>query len=289
MELQQIKYFRVIAQTQNISKAAEMLFIAQPSLSQTLKRLEDEVGMPLFDRNGKKITLNGAGKRFLKYADEICDALENAKLELGEYSGKEITDVNISVESASLLIPGIIGQIRGEFPRIMPHIFQSCQSDWDLKIDSNHRKIASEGTLPLLEEPIGIVMPRDHALADKNEIRKQDLADCAFISLSPSCNLYKIIEYFCENANFTPNISMYVESPSIMRDLLKMNMGIAFVPQYTWHDFYQDTLVFRPIRDLPMSRVVRLTRNNRKYMTKAVKSCSDTIIDYFTEYNRRFR
>ena len=54
MELLQLKYFRVIAETENISKAAEQLYIAQPSLSMTLKRLEDELGIPLFDRNGKK-------------------------------------------------------------------------------------------------------------------------------------------------------------------------------------------------------------------------------------------
>lgn len=64
MELLQIKYFKVIAETENISKAAEQLYIAQPSLSQTLKRLEDELGTPLFDRTGKRITLNCAGKTF---------------------------------------------------------------------------------------------------------------------------------------------------------------------------------------------------------------------------------
>ena len=100
MELQQIKYFRVIARTENISRAAEQLFIAQPSLSQMLKRLEEEIGMPLFDRNGKKIVLNGAGKIFLKYADEVCQALENAESELREYGGAEIMDVNISQNHA---------------------------------------------------------------------------------------------------------------------------------------------------------------------------------------------
>lgn len=80
MELLQIKYFRIIAETENISKATQQLFIAQPSLSQTLKRLEDELGVPLFDRKGKKITLNKAGRIFLKYCDEITASIENAHL-----------------------------------------------------------------------------------------------------------------------------------------------------------------------------------------------------------------
>ena len=80
MELLQIKYFRIIAETENISKATQQLFIAQPSLSQTLKRLEDELGVSLFDRKGQKITLNKADRIFLKYCDEITASIENAHL-----------------------------------------------------------------------------------------------------------------------------------------------------------------------------------------------------------------
>ena len=71
MELNQIKQFRLIAGTESISEAAKLLFIAQPSLSQTLKRLEAKIGTPLFDRKGRKIVLNEAGKIFLKNCDEI--------------------------------------------------------------------------------------------------------------------------------------------------------------------------------------------------------------------------
>lgn len=137
MELLQIKYFKVIAETENISKAAEQLYIAQPSLSQTLKRLEDELGTPLFDRTGKRITLNGAGKIFLKYCNEVLTSLQNAELELNEYKGGGQRDVNIAVESASLLISEIVSNIRESFPNIMPHIFQSSCTEWDLRIYSD--------------------------------------------------------------------------------------------------------------------------------------------------------
>lgn len=287
MELQQIKYFRVIAQTSNISKAAEMLYIAQPSLSQMLKRLEDELGTPLFDRNGKKIILNDAGKIFLKYCNEIVASLENAELELNEYKGNETSDVSITVESASLLIPDIMEELRNNFPQIMPHIFQSGCVDWDLKIHSDYSNACNETIL--LEEAIGVVMPKTHPLTEKSVITKQDLAKYDFISLSSECNLYKIISHFCENENFTQGISMFIDSPPLMRDLLKMNLGIAFVPQYTWHSFYKDVLEFRTIEDLPMTRYVCLAVNDRKYVTAAVKKCRDTITKYFEEYNRKFQ
>ncbi|WP_432651405.1 LysR family transcriptional regulator [Huintestinicola sp.] len=232
MEFLQIKYFRIIAETENVSKAAERLFIAQPSLSQTLKRLEDELGVPLFDRNGRKITLNKAGKIFLKYCDEITVSLENARLAIEEYKGSETADVNIEVRSASLLIPDIIKKIREKDARIMPHIFQSGCNDADLQIYSDISEHSGSSEL-LMREPLGIVIPEAHPLARKAEIYRRDFEQCHFISLSPECSLYKIISHFCENANFRQNISTYVDSPALMRELLKMDIGAAFVPKYT--------------------------------------------------------
>lgn len=287
MELQQIKYFRVIAQTGNITKAAEQLYVAQPSLSQMLKRIEDEVGVPLFDRTGKKITLNGAGRIFLKHCDEICRSIENAQRELDEYKGKTMSDVSIAVESASLLIPSIIEKIRDNHPQIMPHIYQSGCDDWDLRIWSDLSG-SSDGTV-LLEEPIGVVMPKVHPLAGNNSITRQELSDYSFISLGQRSNLYKIIAHFCEKAEYTPHISMFVDSPAIMRDLLKMDLGIAFVPKHTWHSFYSGALVFKYVSDMPMTRYVHLSVNKQKYQTDSVKRCRDTIAEYFEQYSQKFR
>lgn len=288
MELLQIKYFRVIAETENISKASEQLFIAQPSLSQTLKRLEDELGVPLFDRNGRKITLNGAGRIFLKYCDEIASSFENARLELEEYKGSETADVNIEVRSASLLIPGIIKKIRERDSRIMPHIFQSGCNNADLRIYSDMTEHSGMSEL-LMREPMGIVIPEAHPLARKSDICRRDLEQCSFISLSPECSLYKIITHFCVNAGFQPNISTYVDSPALMRELLKMDLGAAFVPEYTWSALFGDGLTFRYVSDMPMERFVHLGVNEKKYSSAAVKSCRDTISEYFSEYSQKFR
>ena len=82
MELLQLQYFRELARNGHLSKTAEALHIAQPSLSQILKRLESEIGVPLFDRVGNRIVLNDSGRIFLKYSDEIFAALDRAVQEL---------------------------------------------------------------------------------------------------------------------------------------------------------------------------------------------------------------
>ncbi len=290
MELQQIEYFRVIARTQNISKAAEQLYIAQPSLSQTLKRLEDEIGTPLFDRRGKHIVLNEAGKIFQKYADEIFRALENSQLEINEYKGNASAEVNISVESASLLLPEIIARIQRGYPDIKLRIFQSnikTDVETDLRIYSDFCPCTSSGVI-LMHEPLGAVLPKGHTLAVKETITAEELQSCEIISLAPHCNLYNIIDHFFQISKLSAEKNIYVDSPAIMRELLKANLGIAIIPQYTWHEFYNGLLEFRAISEPVMSRYIILAQSNGRYPTSHVNVCQEIIIDFFKEYNRKF-
>ena len=82
MDLQQLKYFQTIARLEHVSRAAEELYVAQPSLSRAIARLEEELGVPLFDRQGRHIQLNHLGRAFLKYVEEAFDKLEEGKREV---------------------------------------------------------------------------------------------------------------------------------------------------------------------------------------------------------------
>lgn len=288
MELNQIKQFRVIAQTESISKAAELLFIAQPSLSQTLKRLEEELGAPLFDRRGRRIVLNGAGKIFLKYCDEVVIALDSAQKEINEYLGNKRNEINILFESTSLIILEIAEKMRKNFPWSLPHIYQGFCSDWDLKIFSDLSHDCGIPSKVVFEEPIGVILPKEHYLATKSEITKKDLSDCGFLSLNPTDPLTGIISHFCAKADFKQNITMYVESPQVMQELVKKDFGIAFAPEYTWHSFYNGELIFKPVEDMPMKHYVHIMMNDKKYITKETQCCYEAISKFYIEYARNF-
>jgi len=79
MELQQLKYFKTVAQIGKISEAAEALFISAPALSTSISRLEKELGMNLFDRSSNRIVLNAQGQIFLKYVNQVFASLDSAK------------------------------------------------------------------------------------------------------------------------------------------------------------------------------------------------------------------
>lgn len=140
----------------------------------------------------------------------------------------------------------------------------------------------------LMREHMGIDLPETHPLAHSSKISRKDIEQYSFISLRPDCSLYKIISHFCKKASFQPNISTYVDSPALMRELLKMEFGTAFVPKYTWSALFGDGHIYREIDDMPMERFVHLAANEKKYSSEAVKSCRDTIMKYFSEYARKF-
>lgn len=288
MEINQIKQFRVIARTESISKAAELLFIAQPSLSQTLKRMENELGTPLFERRGRRILLNGAGKIFLKYCDEIITALDSAEKEIAEYIGKEKSDINILVESTSLMILEVAEKMRKQYPWSLPHFFQGFCDDWDLKICSDICPDCASPSKLVLEEPIGILMPENHPLASKNTICKKDLEPCDFLSLNISDGLTKNIAHFISKADFKPNITMYVDSPTVMSELLKRNFGIAFAPFFTWQSYIGNGLVIKPVEDIPMRQFVHIVLNDKKHITQNTQCCFEAITKFYIEYAKSF-
>lgn len=88
MELERFYAFRVVAQTENISRAAELMHVSQPALSQTIRRLEEDWNCPLFDRDGRRIRLNRAGKILLAAVEEIDDVLDRARMTLAEEAGR---------------------------------------------------------------------------------------------------------------------------------------------------------------------------------------------------------
>lgn len=288
MELLQLQYFRVIARTQNISAAAAQLHISQPSLSQILKRLEQEAGAPLFDRVGKRIVLNAYGSVFLKHVEEAFTALDNATAEIQTLRGTASKTVNLSILSASMLLPDLYQEIKKADPSILLHILQIDQerlpgpnelvisSDWKFPADTAACHI-------LLEEEIQLALPAEHPLLARPSICLEDLAGETFISLSSGSSLARILSHYFADRNFRPDITTYIDNPDIMRKLLAAQAGLAFVPTLTWRGLSSNGIQMRPVEDLPMRRFLLLRWNPDAFLTPSVILCRNVIIQYFTD------
>ncbi len=291
MELLQLQYFRELARNGHLSRTAETLHIAQPSLSQTIKRLESEVGVPLFDRVCNRIILNDSGRTFLKYTDQIFAALGRAALELEEIQGREEKTVTLYICSASMFLPEIVRLIQQADPEIRLRIF--CKSPADRSgfpalcvTSSPVRPAQSSCSSLLLHERIKAALPTEHPLAAKRELTWKDLEQESFLSLDGESDLTQALHHFLRMKGIEPNNTICADTPSVMRDLLRLNLGIAFIPEYTWHGFAPDTVVLRSVRDLPMERYLLLSWEKQVYQTHAWKTCRDIITEYFLHLQR---
>src|SRR5690625_1363346 len=125
MELRQLEYFMEVCKELHFTRAAENLNIAQPTLSQQIKSLEDEVGIPLFDRIGKKITLTEAGRILLKHSQTIFFELEQAKLALNDLNGLERGNLTIGslFSCINYLLPGAIINFKKMYPNVELSVF----------------------------------------------------------------------------------------------------------------------------------------------------------------------
>ena len=296
MEWNQLQKFMVVAKEEHFSRAAEMLNMTQPSLSQTIKRLEEELGYSLFWRNGKKIRLNESGRIFLQTVVQMNELMQNTRTQLEELNGKAHTNVSILFTTASKLLPELLLYLKKRNPETQYHIHQ-----WQAEKEANEDDIqilsSALGSIDkqpeesdvLMTEKILLALPRNHALLQKETIRLSDLVQEEFISLNEYWQLGREIKEAMERVSFVPKATMIVDNPIMMRELLKARLGIAFVPSVSWDAFAGDEIVLRPVEGINLSRYIYLRTKPRKYLTREQKECIQGIMEFFANVQNGYK
>lgn len=188
MDLRVLNYFLTVAKEGNITRAADVLHITQPTLSRQLKDLEDELGTVLLERGNRKVSLTDAGILFQQRATELVTLLDKTRRDLTEQ--EELLGGTVSIgcveSKVSLILPGLLSDFGKEHPHVRYDLYSSIGDDIKEKLDRG------ELDLGILIEPVeaakydyhrlpvhdrwGIVLKSDHPLADKGEITLDELA-----------------------------------------------------------------------------------------------------------------
>ncbi|WP_041138682.1 LysR family transcriptional regulator [Beduini massiliensis] len=289
MELLQLYYFMQVAKKENMSQVAKDLHIAQPSLSQTIKRLENELDTPLFDRQGKHLQLNEYGRIVERYGQHIFTALENIQSEIADLKGINHSTVSLKIQAASSLLPDLLKTFRQRHPDIHFMISQST-SNQPFPNESNltlyAARQANTNDYLLLKERLVAILPIDHPLASKESIALQDLKEDLFISLDPQSNLYELLHYYCQQCHFEPNIHLYSDNPNTFRELLNLGMDVALIPEITWKQDIYPHLVIKPIHDIDCFRYIYLHWQKDQYQSSSAKALTAHIIEYFQQFTK---
>ena len=199
MDMLQIKYFKIVAQTQNISKAAQIVYISQSSLSQTIQHLEKELGYPLFDRVGRHIHLNANGEIFWEFVNKLEQGYTSMLTQMEEMNEKYQQTIKMDIQCASLYLPQILTYLKEELPDVLLGVTQRnhdipSDADSDIKIYASPELEEENNIELLLEENILLALPQKHSLLNKKNIYLVDLEEEEFICLNDSWSLQKMIE-----------------------------------------------------------------------------------------------
>lgn len=260
MELLQLQYFLVVAKYENMSMAAKELFIAQPAVSQSIARLERELGTVLFSREGKKIRLNEAGKHLQKKAMKLMKVIEEIESEMKQYSGMDKKQITIDLRSSSDRMSDIIISYQKLHPEIEFHLIQRpkdllYQDQYDIRITST---IDSDAPGIILREEIGLMVPNSLFASEATTISIQEVLHLPFIGLEKGSPLRRITDYFCEQVGAEPKYHIESDSPALVRKLLEAGSGIAFFPRKTWKDMMNPQLGFYRIQEGPFERYIMM-------------------------------
>ena len=204
MELRQLRYFQKVAELENITLAARHFMIPQPSMSQTISRLEKELKVKLFDRKNGKLFLNEQGRTFLAHVERVLQELDDGVASVTETDGSISGSVRIKVMENHRFILTCVPQFIKLYPNVNISVSHGYYEDpdipYDLCVSSNMTYKRMTAQQPLIREQVVLAVHEAHPLAQKQSISIADLRGQRLISLPPQSALHAITLELCRGA-----------------------------------------------------------------------------------------
>jgi len=282
MELLQLRYFRSIARCQSVTRAAKEFRIPQSAMSQSLSRLEKELGdIKLFDRKNNRIYLNENGRTFLKYVDEALLALDNGVQTLHQSQDHISGPVHVLVMENSRFVISCVSRFTKQYPDVSFYICHDFYSDdlsnYDLCIAASPSYRQMKRSIPLIQEPLILAVCNTHPLANRNQVCLSELTDEKFITQSARSSLYNLTVDYCRAAGFEPHISISCDDPYYIRKYVSEGMGIAISPAVSWAGRFRENTCLIPIIDPEIVNTSYLLWNDKKYQSPAMQQFRDCL------------
>lgn len=288
-----MQYFQTTAKLEQITKAAKILNIAQPSLSKTISRLEDQIGVPLFDRLGRNIRLNSYGKVLLKRVENVFQELEEAQREIRDMTGLDRGSITLAVSLTNIL-PEILGDFLGHYPNVYfrqvvepTSVMKQLLENGDIDMCITYAQLEGPDIewRPLRTEKIHLFVPDQHHLAERECVSLKELKDESFVGLPSGFWFRNLTDRICmKAAGFTPHIKVEVDEVDAVLLLVKKGHGITFAPDLAWRsrmNLKQNKLI---ITDLDDSMTLGLAWSRKHYLSSAAQKFHEFVLDYFDKF-----
>jgi len=292
VDIKQLHYFIAVSEQMNFSKAAERLHISQPSLSNAIKKLEQEIGSPLLERNTRNLQLTEAGELLFERAKVIVKNMEVLKIEMDEVIVHGTRDITIGVmESIKHWLPKVIANYKKDYPHMKIHlvdILGSKRVKKSLKSYKTHLIITNQlmddpelEVQTLYEERLVAVLPLHHPLAQKDTLTISDICEEPFIISTEGFQTRRDILTSFEQAGKNINIQFEIERFETTVSLVREHLGVTILPENYLQGPTAKTIVKKEIEGLNLSRNVYLVYLKNRHLPLAIRQLLKDIVQFF--------
>lgn len=284
MNLTTLKYFITVASLGSITEAAKKAYVSQSAVSKTIKQLETELGVKLFDREGRTIKLNQQGKLFYSYVSDSLNLLDRGIEAVQNSKANEERPLNVLFTVASPLISKIILRMQEVLPNISLNIHQKNNFAKDLKqfdFIISTEKIPNFNSIPIITEEI-MIGAKQGLLLNKKFIEAKDLEKFVFVGLNKEIELQRTIDHFLSSQNISLNYQYQSDEPATVRQLIANGLGIGFIPAISWKSFDSKDIVKAHIVPNPPHRTIYLNSPHHN-LTDSQRLFSNEIANVFLD------
>lgn len=241
MENRSVQYFTEVVKQGSFSKAAETLFVSQPTISSAVKELEKELGVQLMVRTTRKLDLTDAGKVLFKYADEMSHLQRQLKYELADIKGAETGHIKMGVFSSvgTEILTDLMYEFYNKYPGITIAFTEAGEADLKHalhygELDLIVQELPQEkdvNYLRFLDGDLRLLVQNNHPFASREKISWAELNNEKFIIFQEGFAVRRFITQQCEKAGFVPYVTGQTSQWKMIFEMISKNMGVSILPQ----------------------------------------------------------
>lgn len=280
MELRQLKYFVAVAEELNFRRAAEKLYIQQPPLSRQIRQLETELGVDLFHRTKRSVSLTTAGEAFLDEARLTLAQAQRAVNTVRQTRTTSKLTIGFSICAFDRVLPEIIKTFRQQYPEHLVDLIEMSKQKQVQALLNNQIDVGfcyapitqSELTsLTIVSEPLVVVLPLEHRLVERKQIELRSLHAESFVMcpkhLKPDAR--EQILQLCNSLGFTPNVIQEASPPEVLLRLVELGMGISLIAA-NCETKHKAKVIYRPLVDpVPMLKIAAVWHDKQQSLAKS--------------------
>lgn len=240
--LHQLKVFEAIARSGSFTRAAEEMFLSQPTVSQQIKQLTKAVGMPLFEQIGKRLYLTDAGKEVLIVCKDISERMSQLEMTLADLKGLKQGNLRLTViTTAKYFVPRLLGQFRHRYPGIKVSLQVTNRKQVLERLSENLDDLYILGQppegldinlRPMLENALVAIAPSDHPLAHEKNIPLKRLAEEPFIMREAGSGTRMAVERFFAENRVEINVEMEIGSNEAIKHAIVGGLGVSVLSRH---------------------------------------------------------